>query len=134
VKRKCYISGPISGLPAEEYLLNFYRASRYVETLGYEAVNPCDLNHAGHDQTWESYMRVDIIALMGCEAICLLANWGTSVGARTEYHLAQVLGMDVLVHADGPEMLIEAAMDADIMPEDIAFAVMTGRMTPINNQ
>ncbi len=90
-----------------------------METLGFEAVNPCDLNHAGHDQTWESYMRVDIIALMGCEAICLLPGWDRSAGAKCEYHLAQVLGMDVLVHADGPELTVEAAMDADIVPDDI---------------
>jgi hypothetical protein len=118
VKRKCYISGPITGLPAEEYLLNFYRAGRYVESLGFEAVNPCELNHADHDQTWESFMRVDIKALMDCDAICLLPQWYKSLGARTEYHIAQVLGMDVLVHADGPELLIEAAMDADIIPCD----------------
>lgn len=86
-----------------------------MEDLGYEAVNPCDLNHAGHDQTWESYMRVDIKALMDCEAICLLPEWHRSVGARTEYHLAQVLGMDVVMPDNGPDIVIEALIEQDIL-------------------
>lgn len=116
-RKRCYISGPITGLPAEEYLLNFYKASRYVETLGFEAVNPCDLNHAGHDQTWESYMRVDIKALMDCDVICLLPQWYKSLGARTEYHIAQVLGMDVVMPEQYPDVVIEGMHEVDILDD-----------------
>jgi hypothetical protein len=93
---KCYISGPITGIEPKVYIRAFYRASRMVEALGYEAVNPCELNHADHDQTWASFMRIDIKAMMDCEAILLLRGWHRSTGANTEYYLAQVLGMKAL--------------------------------------
>lgn len=117
MRSKCYISGPITGREAVDYLREFWRAARYVENLGYEAVNPCELNHAGHDQTWESFMRVDLKALMDCEAIYLLPNWHKSVGAKAEFHIAQVLGMDVVMPDNGPDIVIEALIEQDILDD-----------------
>lgn len=119
MRPKCYISGPISGREAVDYLREFWKASRYVETLGYDAVNPCELNHATHDQSWESFMRVDLKALMDCTAICLLPGWDRSAGAKCEYHLAQVLGMDVVMPEQYPDVVIEAMLYPDILEDDI---------------
>lgn len=72
--------------------------------MDYQAVNPCELDHSAHDQSWEGFMKVDLIALMDCECIYLMRGWGNSRGARLEYHLAQELGLDVMA-ADWDELL-----------------------------
>jgi hypothetical protein len=89
----CYISGKISGMVEEAERL-FQAAEAEVVALGYTPVNPIKLNH-DHDLSWSSYMRVDIKALCGCDAIYLLGNWGESPGARIEADLAHHLEMDV---------------------------------------
>jgi hypothetical protein len=83
---------------------NFLEASQEVEKMDYQAVNPCELDHSAHDQSWEGFMKVDLIALMDCECIYLMRGWGNSRGARLEYHLAQELGLDVMA-ADWDELL-----------------------------
>lgn len=93
--KKCYISGKISGIEHQAPEL-FANAEKEVVLLGFQPVNPMTINHSGHDQSWEGFMKEDIKALMDCDAIYLLRNFRTSKGANIEKILAEELKMEVL--------------------------------------
>ncbi|WP_278833509.1 DUF4406 domain-containing protein [Porphyromonas cangingivalis] len=89
-----YISGGISGRNKEEVERQFCAAENQLREMLFNPINPLRLtNTVG--LSWEDYMRIDIKALMDCEAICMLNGWEESKGARLEFHIAQSLGMHV---------------------------------------
>lgn len=94
---KMYISGQITGLPIEVARTKFKEAEIMLRKIGVDAVNPftvCEeIESPG--TTWTEYMVKDIEALLGCEAIFMLRNWGESKGARVEYAIAQSLGLKI---------------------------------------
>jgi len=100
---KIYISGKISGLTTEEALNNFERAEKNLSENQWsldsvcvnELVNPMKLEH-NHNKSWEEFMKEDIGALLSCDAIYLLKNWGDSRGARIERAIALELGITIL--------------------------------------
>jgi hypothetical protein len=92
---KLYISGAITGIPFEQAKANFNSAAVSLSITGLESVNPMDLNH-DHDQSWESYMRVDLPELLKCDGIYMLRGWHQSKGANIEYSLASALGMKII--------------------------------------
>lgn len=91
-RTKVYLSGKITGLKYEDAFELFDRAEKMFEEH-YDVVNPMKLRH-DHDQTWVSYMKEDIKAMMDCSMICLLHNWQDSEGARIEKELAEKLKMN----------------------------------------
>ena len=91
---KIYISGKISGIEAEAPEL-FEKAAKELEQKGYEPINPMLLSH-NHDKSWQSYMKEDIKALCDCDSIFMLTNWDSSIGARIEFALAEVLGLKII--------------------------------------
>lgn len=93
--KKAYISGKITGMLETEYKDLFKKGCEKANELGYEAVNPCELNH-NHDLSWSSYMKVDLIAMFDCDALIALPNWKDSKGAIIEVNLAIELGMVVI--------------------------------------
>lgn len=93
--QKCYIAGKISNLPLGEVDAKFDRGVVEVYKLGFEPVNPRKLPHQ-HDQTWCSYMREDLTALLSCDALYALSDWKESQGATIEVKLAESLGIRVI--------------------------------------
>ena len=93
-KVKVYISGKIGGL-IDRNIPKFSRAKLLLETKGYEAVNPHELDHSKHGKTWEEYMMVDLEALKTCDAIYLLDDWKQSPGAKVE--LAKAIEMNLII-------------------------------------
>ena len=90
---KTYISGPITGRPngnAEA----FAAAEISLEKRGHQVVNPITLDHA-HDQSWQSFMRVDLKAMLDCDSVYMLFDWSSSNGAKIEHALAGLLGMGI---------------------------------------
>lgn len=92
---KIYISGKITGLQKDEYLENFKQAQVYLESLGHQVINPCELNTEGCE-CWEDFMICDIKELFKCKAIYMLDNWKDSKGARVERAIAKELGLCIL--------------------------------------
>ena len=88
---KVYISGAISGQTNPKPA--FDSAAHALRAIGHEVVNPFDLDHSGHACDWADFMRVDIKALMDCDAVAMLPGWRNSRGASIECALAQDLGM-----------------------------------------
>ena len=100
-KKKCYISGKITGLTIEEARENFKEASLYAIFLGYEPVNPMEITRIGEEpnnekQKWSWYMRADLKEMMDCDAILMQENWEDSKGAIVEHNLAKDLGFIIM--------------------------------------
>lgn len=92
---KAYISGRISGLNHHVAYGYFEQAEKFLCDQGHTPINPMRIKHE-HGGTWQEYMLEDIRALMGCEAIFMLPNWGQSRGARIEYSVAREMGLRIL--------------------------------------
>jgi hypothetical protein len=91
--RKChrvYISGPMTGLHNE----NREEFARVEALLDGDGVNPHRLAH-NHGKTRQEYMRVDLRALLWCDAVLMLRGWEQSAGARFERETAIVAGIPV---------------------------------------
>lgn len=92
---KIYISGPMTGRPDFNHPA-FHAAAATLRAAGWAVFNPAE-NGLQPDAQWGVHMRVDIKALMDCDAIVLLDGWMDSKGARLERHIAVQLGMRVYV-------------------------------------
>ncbi len=88
---KIYISGPITGY-ANFNKEAFDSASTVIREAGHDPVNPQDLPH-DHGKTWHEFMKVDIKAMLDCDAVLLLPGWANSRGATLEYRIALDLDM-----------------------------------------
>lgn len=95
MSKKIYISGKISGATDDEIAL-FEKAEIVLKEEGWDVVNPLKLNH-DHELTWEAYMKVDIKALLDCDAIYLLPTYkDNSKGAALEVVIAYSLNFQVV--------------------------------------
>jgi hypothetical protein len=97
-KNKIYISGAVTGIEISAVLF-FEKAERKLKGQGFEVVNPMTIEH-NHDLTWNSYMRVDLKALLDCDYIFMLSNWKGSRGAKIEHQLALDLEMGILFQSE----------------------------------
>lgn len=91
---KVYISGAITGV--DNYKELFKQAEIALEYAGYEVVNPCDLPHQ-HGQTYEEFMKEDIVELLTCSHIHMLYNWMDSNGAKLEAAIAVNCGIKAVL-------------------------------------
>jgi hypothetical protein len=88
-----YLSGPITGLP-DLNRLAFELAAIDLRHKGYRVINPHEACIGlPPSSTWLDYMRVDIKALVMCDAIYMLPGWWKSRGARIEWVIAKMLGI-----------------------------------------
>lgn len=92
---KVYISGKITGLSFDEAFKNFEDAEQEVKDMGGIPVNPMKLEHK-ENADWYDFMEKDLAALLRCDGIYMLKNWGDSKGARCEYFLAKSLDLKVV--------------------------------------
>jgi hypothetical protein len=90
---KLYISGPMTGIDEHNFPA-FNAAAEKVRSMGYQAVNPVDIN-PDTATPWVMCLRADLKALCDCDGIVLLPGWEKSVGAQLELHVAHRLAMSV---------------------------------------
>ena len=88
--RRVYISGPMSGCHNE----NREEFARVEALLDGDGVNPRRLNH-NHGKTYAEFMKVDLRALLWCDAVLMLKGWEQSTGARFERDTAIITGIPV---------------------------------------
>lgn len=95
---KVYISGPITGV--SDFEKNFQSAEDYLSSCGYEVINPVKigkkLEKKNAAPSYEDYMKVDIAALIECDAIFMLKGSSLSSGAKCEKHVAESLGLKIM--------------------------------------
>jgi hypothetical protein len=92
---KIYLAGPMSNLPSWNFPA-FHAAAAKLRSLGHEVFNPAEIDGGDTSQSWEYYMRKDIVLVAMSEAIAVLPGWEKSRGATLEVYIARKLGMPVL--------------------------------------
>lgn len=92
---KVYISGKISETNIKDTRDDFEIVEMKLRDAGHEVVNPFKIKHS-EKNTWEDYMRADIVELMKCDAIYLIKGWQYSKGAKIEVQLANDLNFHFL--------------------------------------
>lgn len=84
MRKRVYISGPISGLEKEVYEENFLKAEQRLFKLGFDVVNPCKIVPNCDNPTWGNYMLADLNEIMYCNCIYMLFGSDLSIGAMIE--------------------------------------------------
>ncbi|WP_176079340.1 DUF4406 domain-containing protein [Paraburkholderia tropica] len=121
---KLYIAGPMTGYAELNFPLFHAEAAR-LRALGFEIVNPAELNPDPTAQ-WLDCMRVDIAAMMTekCDGVALLPGWEQSKGAPIEHNLMRDLGLRVIraehiVGLVGEIIVISQAALEELLPEEV---------------
>lgn len=94
-----YISGPISGLPYQEYLRKFSEAERELRLAGSETLNPAAMNFHLAGIPRGRMMSLCAAELACCDAIYMLRGWKSSDGARQEREWAMAWGKEIAYQA-----------------------------------
>lgn len=103
MKRRIYISGPMTGIEPREYRRRFREAETILRRHGYGCINPCRvwpcrfpwlyrLMNAllGKRLTYAVILAYDLILLMtSADGIAMLPGWEQSRGARIENYTAR---------------------------------------------
>ena len=89
--RRVYISGPMSGYPGWNFAA-FNDAASQLRELGYEVVNPVDIN-TDVTMPWAECLKADLAAVLECTDVACLAGWELSRGAVFEVHVAMALSI-----------------------------------------
>jgi len=84
---KVYLSGAITGDP--EYKQHFAEAEKKLTDLGYTVCNPCKVTA----ESYEEYLRIDLLELLECNYICYVNDVTTSKGAFLEKIVADSVGI-----------------------------------------
>lgn len=96
---KIYLSGPMTGLPDNNYPA-FNNAAKALRAMGYDVVNPAendiDIQGLTANEAWTKYLRHDIKEMMDCDSIVQLDGWAESRGANLEHSIAQELNMPTI--------------------------------------
>lgn len=123
-KKRCYISGKITGLPNEVATQNFREASLYARFLGYIPVNPMNIvsdtkEPKNEKDKWSWYMKADLKEMMDCDAILMQENWKDSKGAIIEHNLAKDLGFTIHYKKTHQKKYAEVGLNKEYSREDI---------------
>ena len=88
---RIYISGPMTGLPDLNFPAFHAEAAR-LRALGYEVVNPAEINP---DPTTHRHdcLKRDIAALLTCDEIAVMGGWMNSLGSMLEVRIANSVGI-----------------------------------------
>ena len=95
VRRRVYLSGPISGYDYEERRMTFARWAETLRDVGFEPLNPME-NGVPKEAASEVHMRADLKMLLECDSIMMLNGWKRSLGARVEHEVALSCGLSVM--------------------------------------
>lgn len=99
-----YISGPMSGLPENNYP-KFNRIAKYLRNKGHKVFNPAEVKIVqeglSEKDLYEAYMDADLKGLKLCNIIFLLKNWNKSPGAKRELELAIQLKLEIITESEG---------------------------------
>ena len=90
-KLRVYISGPMSGMPEDNYPA-FNAAAEKLKAMGLDVENPAEKGKVD-GWSYQDYLRYDIRKMCDCDAVYFLTGWQMSVGAKFEYEVAEKLGL-----------------------------------------
>lgn len=93
MRLRVYLSGPMTGRP-DLNLPAFTTAAAQLRAAGFEVVNPAELV-LDPGTPYGQCMRIDIAALVTCQALAQLPDWSESRGAGVEFAVARAIGMRI---------------------------------------
>ena len=102
MKRRIYLSGPMSGIPRSEYQRKFCEAERILHRHGYGVINPCRVWACrwqwiyramewalGKRWAYAVVLCYDLLLLMTrADGIAMLPGWQASRGAQIENYVS----------------------------------------------
>jgi hypothetical protein len=94
VKKRIFISGPMTGIPGYNYEA-FHVVADRIRRQGDDPLNPAAGLSMEEVHPWDWYMRRSLSLLLTAEEVWLLPGWETSRGATLERHVAEVLGLPI---------------------------------------
>ena len=100
MRKKIYISGPISGYNLEERRNSFKIVQEHLKAQDYETVNPME-NGLPAEATIHDHMKRDIELLLTCDMIYMMRHWTHSKGCKVEFDVATAIGLPVLFEESG---------------------------------
>lgn len=96
-----YLSGPMKGYP-DSNIPEFKRITGLLRERGFVIVSPVEVSSdidsskfSDKNELYNAYLRKDIEALVGCDAIVMMDGWEKSNGAHLELHIAHRIGLDI---------------------------------------
>lgn len=101
---KVYIAGPMRGYPELNHPA-FMEAEKRLQDAGFVTYNPAALSDALPKDVRSGaaggiprkmWMRLDVIAILGCDGVAVLPGWEKSPGASFEVRMARELELDVI--------------------------------------
>jgi len=130
MRKRVYVAGPMRGLPDFNFPA-FDAASKELEALGYEVLNPAEIDRRSgiaKDPTGDAsgidldpIIRRDIDALLTCDTVVLLPGWEESNGAKAE--VAAAIWKGGYKFFTYPKM---AEIKIDLQPETIPDCTIIG--------
>ena len=84
MKKKIYISIPITGHPYRDQREKADLAARMLSKKGYIPVNPFNI-YAGHQPDYYDHLTADLRALADCDGIYFCTGWEQSLGCNIEH-------------------------------------------------
>lgn len=97
-KVRLYVAGRMTGLPELNFPA-FHAEAVRLRALGYEVVNPAEINE-DPSAGWAECMRRDIAQLVFCDGVVTLPGWELSRGASLEVSIARELSIRVLTPSE----------------------------------
>lgn len=96
MKKTIYLSGPITGLPQNNYK-DFALAQERIEALGHKVLNPHEFFEQKDVRDWthNDFMRVCIAEMMKADLVVTLPGWEKSIGATIEVQIARLMYIEV---------------------------------------
>lgn len=91
--KRLYISGQMSGIPELNFPL-FNKVAADFRSMGYDVVNPAELDAGLTTETREYYMRRDLALVPMCDVLVHLEGWEKSRGAKAENFVACECGLE----------------------------------------
>ena len=103
MKRKIYLSGPMTGCARAVYVRRFGEAEAILRRHGYGCINPCRVWACrwpwiyramefclGHSKAYALILAYDLLLLMTrADGIAMLPGWQASRGAQIEFYVSQ---------------------------------------------
>ncbi|OYO27917.1 DUF4406 domain-containing protein [Janthinobacterium sp. PC23-8] len=89
---RIYIAGPMTGRSQFNYPA-FHQAATLLRAAGHVVINPAE-NPAPACGSWIGYMRMSVAQVASVDCLVMLPGWPRSKGARIEFILAKLLGLD----------------------------------------
>lgn len=97
MKKKIYISLPITGYDVDERKARCLELAEQLRKMGWEVYHPFMIHKPAEipeDKAYAYYMGEDIKMILCCDAIYFDNDWKNSKGCTLEHHTAQTYGIE----------------------------------------